>query len=73
MIQKFLDASNVSTDGRCLFLSEEDTIIVYVDLDEIDLTQATKFVDHLSEMFPNNSILLTPKGIEYGVIKHENY
>ena len=56
-----------------LLLDNGDTLVVYVDLDEIDLGQATKYVDHLSEIFPNNSILLTPKGIEYGVIKHENY
>lgn len=73
MIQKFLNASNVSVDDRHLLLSAGDALIVYVDLDEIDIDQAAKFVDHLAEIFPRNSILLTPKGIEYGVIKYEGY
>lgn len=73
MIQKFLNASNAPVDNRHLLLSVGDALMVYVDLNEIDIDQAAKFVDHLAEIFPRNSILLTPKGIEYGVIKYEDY
>ena len=50
-------------------LSPGDTLLVHVDQDIWDLSDAQSFYDLFSKSFPNNNIVVTFKGIEIGVVK----
>ncbi len=52
-------------------LSPGDTIVGYVDFDKYGLDGAEEFYKLLSKAFPNNSIVILPKGTELGVIKND--
>lgn len=55
-------------------IKKNDTIVFEVDLEseQIDIEYCQQFIKIVSDLFPNNQVLLTPKGIEVkGVIKNE--
>ena len=56
---------NIST----LNIKEGDTIILTIDLDEVDLDFASSYMEGLGRFFPKNTIVLETKGIDMEVSK----
>ena len=55
-----------------LTISENDTIVIEVDQDRFDITEAQQIIKIWEEAYPKNKIMLTFKGIEIKGIINEN-
>lgn len=52
-------------------LSKGDTIICFIDMDKYSPEDSQYFYKLLTSTFPNNQVLILPKGTEIGVIKND--
>ena len=55
-----------------LTISENDTIIIEVDQDRFDITEAQQIIKIWKREYPKNKIMLTFKGIEVKGVINEN-
>lgn len=56
-----------------LDIKDGDTILMIIDTDKWDVTRAAEMLHTYEEIFPNNNIVITFKGIEIKGIKNEEY
>ena len=54
-----------------LDLKDNDTIVITIDLDIFDFDEGITYLNLLSDIFPNNTILLSFKGMEFEVRKED--
>lgn len=54
-----------------LDLKDGDTILITVDMDIWDVNAASEICKIVSEIFPNNNVVTTFKGIEIKGVKNE--
>lgn len=54
-----------------LNIKDNDTIIVTIDLDIFDLNDGVIYLNMLKDIFPNNTILISFKGMEFEVRKED--
>ena len=54
-----------------LNVKDDDTIIVTIDLDIFDLNDGVVYLNMLKDIFPNNVILISFKGMEFEVRKED--
>lgn len=52
-------------------LSKGDTIVCFIDMDKYGPEDSQYFYKLLTSTFPNNQVLILPKGTEIGVIKND--
>ena len=52
-------------------LSKGDTIVCFIDMDKYSPEDSQYFYKLLTSTFPNNQVLILPKGTEIGVIKND--
>ena len=52
-------------------LSKGDTIVCFIDMDKYGPEDGQHFYKLLASTFPNNQVLILPKGTEIGVIKND--
>ena len=73
MIESF-DKVQLSNSIFCseLTILPKDTLVIQFDQDVWDLDSANQIASHLIKNFPNNNIITIFKGMELGVIHHEN-
>lgn len=60
-------------DSGKLSLSPGETLVIFWDYDKYDLDDASHIYKGLSDIFPQNQIILMPKETKLGVIKNESY
>lgn len=54
-----------------LNVKDDDTIIITIDLDILDLDDGVAYLNLLKDIFPNNVILVSLKGMEFEVRKED--
>ena len=54
-----------------LDIKDNDTIIVTIDLDIFDLNDGVVYLNMLKDIFPNNVILISFKGMEFEIRKED--
>ncbi len=54
-----------------LNVKDDDTIIITIDLDIFDLNDGVVYLNMLKDIFPNNVILISFKGMEFEVRKED--
>ena len=54
-----------------LNVKDDDTIVVTIDLDIFDLNDGVVYLNMLKDIFPNNVILISFKGMEFEVRKED--
>lgn len=52
-------------------LSRGDTIVCFIDMDKYNLDDQQHFYKLITAVFPDNQVLILPKGTEIGVIKND--
>lgn len=52
-------------------LSKGDTIVCFIDMDKYNLDDQQQFYKLITAVFPDNQVLILPKGTEIGVIKND--
>lgn len=55
-----------------LTISKNDTIIIEIDQDRFDITEAQQIIEMWKREYPKNKIMLTFKGIEVKGVINEN-
>ena len=55
-----------------LIISENDTIVIEVDQNELDIDEVQQIIEIWKREYPKNKIMLTFKGIEIKGIINEN-
>lgn len=55
-----------------LTISENDTIIIEINQDRFDITEAQQIIEMWKKEYPKNKIMLTFKGIEVKGVINEN-
>ncbi len=80
MVDKFLKKDTVieytvlpiKKENFDISISNKDTIIIFVDLKEMDIDEANVLFKKVEECFPENKVLALPKDtVEIGVIRNE--
>lgn len=61
---------NINYKPYELSLNRNDTLVVQVDQDIFDFEEAQKLLKNIQNIFPNNEILLTFKGLEIKGVIH---
>lgn len=54
-----------------LNVKDDDTIIITIDLDILDLDDGVAYLNLLKDIFPNNVILVSLKGMEFEVRRED--
>ena len=54
-----------------LDIKDNDTIIATIDLDIFDLNDGVVYLNMLKDIFPNNVILISFKGMEFEIRKED--
>lgn len=54
-----------------LDVKDNDTIVITIDLDIFDLNDGVVYLNMLKDIFPNNVILISFKGMEFEIRKED--